>query len=545
VRFTFLIVATILLALSARALEPSEIALVVNRNVADGKALAEEYAKARGVPAGRIIELDLPNSDEVPFQQYESNVVPVVREFLVKNNLVRSVRCLVTFYGVPLRVAARETSPQNTGEIEDLQRELRSLSVQMDQIVSDIEGKAKTLDAGFHPPRGADLASLMRRIEFSRQFIAQRAGALKDAAARATFLAQVNQIAQQLTSPATQPAVQATTQPATRVTEALAQEMAQVESHRYEPAARARLREIARQIGGPLPYARLIDTQLGYLRPDDSQAAFDNELALVQWSLYARVKWQLNPLYYRVNERTPPVMMVARLDAQTPDVVRKMIATSIDVEQHGLQGQVLVDSWAKNTKRPDGQDDDYTRFDKSMVALAALVRTKTKLPLTFDDKPELIAPGSVKDIALYCGWYSPNEFVSPGSFARGAVGAHVASYTLTTLHSPGAGDWVRQLLNNGVVATFGAVSEPYLHAFPNPEDLFPLILTGKVTLAEAYWRTNPLASWRIVLIGDPLYTPYKQNPALAVSDLPPNLKGLFTGAATQSIPAQAPAADNR
>jgi uncharacterized protein (TIGR03790 family) len=321
--------------------------------------------------------------------------------------------------------------------------------------------------------------------------------------------------------------------------------MAEVEAHRNEPAARKRLREIARQVSGPLAYARVVDTQIGYLLPEDSQAAFDSELALVEWSLYARVKWQLNSLYYRVNERTPPVMMVSRLDAQTPDVVRKMIATSIDVEQHGLQGQVLVDSWAKNTKRPDGQDDDYTRFDKTMVELAALVRTKTKLQLTFDDKPELVASGSVKDIALYCGWYSPNEFVSPGTFARGAVGAHVASYTLTTLHAPGGGDWVRQLLNNGVVATFGAVSEPYLHAFPNPDEFFPLILTGKVSLAEAYWRVNPLTSWRVVLIGDPLYTPYKQNPPLAVADLPPYLRMLFSQATTQPAAAQAPAADNR
>jgi uncharacterized protein (TIGR03790 family) len=458
---------------------------------------------------------------------------------------MHSVRCLVTFYGVPLRVAARENSPQDTAEIEELKGELRTTAVQMEKIVSQLEDKAKQLNGSFRAPRGSDLGSILRRIEFARQFIAQHLPAMKDPQKKEAFLAQVNQIAQRLVSPATQPTTAASTAPALQERQALAAEMAEVEAHRYDPAARKRLREIARQVSGPLAYARVVDTQIGYLLAEDSQAAFDSELALVEWSLYARVKWQLNSLYYRVNERTPPVMMVSRLDAQTPDVVRKMIATSIDVEQHGLQGQVLVDSWAKNTKRPDGQDDDYTRFDKTMVELAALVRTKTKLQLTFDDKPELVASGSVKDIALYCGWYSPNEFVSPGTFARGAVGAHVASYTLTTLHAPGGGDWVRQLLNNGVVATFGAVSEPYLHAFPNPDEFFPLILTGKVSLAEAYWRVNPLTSWRVVLIGDPLYTPYKQNPPLAVADLPPNLRMLFSQATTQPAAAQAPAADNR
>jgi uncharacterized protein (TIGR03790 family) len=549
VRFTFPIIVTLALALSARALRPDEIALVVNKNVADGKALAAEYAKARGIPDGRIIELDLPVADEISFQQYETNVVPAVREFLAKNNLARSARCLVTFYGVPLRITARENSPQDNAEIADLQRELRTVSVQIEKIVLDLEQFASRLDPRFRAPRGSDIATVMRRIEVARQFIAQHLSRMTDARARETSLAQVNQIAQKLLTPSTQPATssatQSTTQPTTHLTQALADEMAAIEAHRYEPAARARLREIARQITGPLPYARLLDTQLGYLLAEDSQAAFDSELALVQWSLYARAKWQINPLYYRVTERTPPVMMVSRLDAQTPDTVRKMMAASIETEQHGLQGQVLVDSWAKNTKRPDGQDDDYTRFDKSMLEFAALVRDKTKLQLTLDDKPELVAPGSVRDIALYCGWYSPNEFVSPGTFVRGAIGVHIASYTLTTLHAPGSGDWVRQLLNQGVVASFGAVSEPYLHAFPNPDDFFPLILSGKVTLAEAFWKTNPLTSWRVILIGDPLYTPYKQNPAIAVPDLPTNLRGMFSDAATQPNAAQAPAADNR
>jgi uncharacterized protein (TIGR03790 family) len=541
VRFTFTLIVTLLLALSARGLRPDEIALVVNKNVLDGKALAQEYAQARNIPAGRIIELDLPVADDLSFQQYETNVVPVVRDFLAKNNLLQSVRCLVTFYGVPLRIAARENTPENTAEIESLKGELRTTSVQVEKTTMELEQMAAKLDPTFRALRGSDPGSVVRRLEFTRQFIAKHLSTIKDPAVRDAYLGQVNQIATKLMSPATQPATNAAAQPATAATQALVEEMAGLEAHRYDPAARAKLREIAHRISGPLPYARLLDTQLGYLMPDDSQAAFDSELALVEWSLYARVKWQVNPLYYRVTERTPPVLMVSRLDAQTPATVRKLIATSIDVEQHGLQGQVLVDSWGKAGK----QNDDYAKFDQTLVDLAAIIRQKTKLSLTFDDKPELIPPGNVKDIALYCGWYSPNEFISPGTFSPGAVGVHIASYTLTTLHAPGSGDWVRQMLNEGVVASFGAVSEPYLHAFPNPADFFPLILTGKVTLADAYWRTTPLASWRIALIGDPLYTPYKRNPALAISDLPPNLRALFSDQSRPPTTVQAAPADNR
>jgi hypothetical protein len=65
-------------------------------------------------------------------------------------------------------------------------------------------------------------------------------------------------------------------------------------------------------------------------------------------------------------------------------------------------------------------------------------------------------------------------------------------------------------------------------------------MTGRLTLAEVYWRTNPLTSWKMSAIGDPLYIPFKSNPALAVKDLPERLKAQFTGAAGQAQPQQPP-----
>jgi len=49
-------------------------------------------------------------------------------------------------------------------------------------------------------------------------------------------------------------------------------------------------------------------------------------------------------------------------------------------------------------------------------------------------------------------------------------------------------------------------------------------MTGKLTLAEVYWKSTPYTSWMICAIGDPLYTPYKTNPQLAVEDLPERLR---------------------
>ncbi len=82
------------------------------------------------------------------------------------------------------------------------------------------------------------------------------------------------------------------------------------------------------------------------------------------------------------------------------------------------------------------------------------------------------------------------------------------------------------LLKDGIVATLGATAEPYLSSFPAPLFFFPLLLTGELTLAEVYWSTNPMTSWQIGLIGDPLYKPYKVNPPLSVDKLPPQLQAI-------------------
>ena len=110
----------------------------------------------------------------------------------------------------------------------------------------------------------------------------------------------------------------------------------------------------------------------------------------------------------------------------------------------------------------------------------------------------------------------------------GAVGYHIASYELTSLHDEKSTEWVPNLLNDGVVATLGAVHEPFLSAFPRPDDFFPLLMTGRLTLAEVYWKTAPTVSWRIAMIGDPLYLPFKAKPAMPVEALPERLRGAIT-----------------
>jgi uncharacterized protein (TIGR03790 family) len=135
----------------------------------------------------------------------------------------------------------------------------------------------------------------------------------------------------------------------------------------------------------------------------------------------------------------------------------------------------------------------------------------------------VLPANSANGVAIYCGWYALQNYTPACSFVPGAVGYHIASYELTTLRTPSR-QWCAGLLNDGIAATVGPVNEPFLATFPQPDDFFPLLFTGKLNLGEVYWKTTPAVSWRIALIGDPLYNPFAAKPALPVEALHETLR---------------------
>ena len=205
-----------------------------------------------------------------------------------------------------------------------------------------------------------------------------------------------------------------------------------------------------------------------------------------------------------------------------------MMRTSVQVEQTGLQGIIAIDARGLPTTNEMGV------FDETLRNLAKIVRTKTSMKIRLGDEDIVFPPHSVKNVALYCGWYSVGHYIPGCDFNSGAVGYHIASYEMVHLHTEST-EWVRGLLNDGVVATLGPVAEPYLQAFPKPDEFFPLLLTGKLPLAEVYWKTVPMTSWMISCIGDPLYTPYKVNPQIKVQDLPDLLQTAFAPTTDSSL----------
>ncbi len=241
-------------------------------------------------------------------------------------------------------------------------------------------------------------------------------------------------------------------------------------------------------------------------------------------------------LHYRNQNRqvgAPPMLMVMRLDAAEAGQVRDMVLAGLRAERDGLKGKMVIDSRSIYPKGEGPVEGGYGWYDQTLRNLAEIIKTRSKLPLLHEDSPELLGARSTGDIALYCGWYSVRNYIPPGKFNTGAVGFHVASFEMISLRADNERGWVKNLIADGVCATLGPVNEPYLHAFPPADEFFPLLMTGKLTLAEVYWKSNMLTSWQINMVGDPFYTPFKTNPAMRVEDLPERLKLAFEEPATR------------
>ncbi len=238
----------------------------------------------------------------------------------------------------------------------------------------------------------------------------------------------------------------------------------------------------------------------------ETDACVDSELSMVLFGPYELYRWRPNRLKKTVRYLDIKTLMVCRLDGPNAQIARSLIDKSIAAEQTGLQGVACIDS---RGIADDNEPRSFGNFDQSLRDLAVLVKFRTQLAVKEERTAELFGPDSCPRAAIYCGWYSLKSYIDAFDFVDGAVGYHIASLEAVDLRDPNSRQWCPAMLAGGITATLGAVAEPYLHSFPKPKDFFLELFEGEC-LVEAYYRTKPFNSWQLVLIGDPLYTPFKK-----------------------------------
>jgi uncharacterized protein (TIGR03790 family) len=254
-----------------------------------------------------------------------------------------------------------------------------------------------------------------------------------------------------------------------------------------------------------------IESEISRLSKTRQGASVDSEIALVRENTYPLEGWLPNKYYVgfrgiNVVGMPQKVVAVCRLDGPTETTVYRIIDDSLFAEDHGLAGKAYFDA-----RWPDKGLKDlspYEVYDRAIHNTARIVEKSGRMPVVLDEREALFGPGEAPDAALYCGWYSLGKYVDAFTWVRGAVGFHVASAECTTLKAGPSTVWCKKMLEKGVAATVGPVAEPYLQSFPEPEVFFGCLLDGG-TLVECYTVSNPFWSWQMVLIGDPLYRPFR------------------------------------
>ncbi len=243
---------------------------------------------------------------------------------------------------------------------------------------------------------------------------------------------------------------------------------------------------------------------------ESQQAAVDSEIALVLMDSYPLEGWLENPYFLGFQNRKTflqkdKVLMVSRLDGPDTKTVYRIIDDTLSAEKKGLHGKGYFDArWPlPKEKHLSG----YALYDADIHQAAQQV--KTRMPTVLDEREELFGPGECDHAALYCGWYSLGHYIDSFTWSLGAIGYHIASAECTTLKDTSSQVWCLKMLEKGVVATIGPVYEPNVQGFPLPDIFFGNLVAGYMSLGECYLVSLPYLSWQMVLVGDPMYQPFK------------------------------------
>jgi uncharacterized protein (TIGR03790 family) len=208
------IVPVLWLVSPAAALEPDQIALIVNDKSPGSRELAEFYAKARSIPPGRIIavSIDQPAGpyplEEMPRSDYEPLVAEPIRRFLRGSGLANRVTCLVSFWGLPLRIGPRINSDAENDELGAIDDERKNLVPRAEGAVNSLEAVARQLQPQFAPapqlPRTTELVSLVRRSDAALAVALKALRAMPNDAHRAQLVQRMLDLVTQLGGPLAQ-----------------------------------------------------------------------------------------------------------------------------------------------------------------------------------------------------------------------------------------------------------------------------------------------------------------------------------------------------
>lgn len=196
----------------------------------------------------------------------------------------------------------------------------------------------------------------------------------------------------------------------------------------------------------------------------------------------------------------PFMVLTARIDAASYETCERMIRDAVEAEKTGLWGRAYVDI--------------ANKFPQGDQWLEAVVKQNREagIPTVVDRYNDTLPKNyPMEDASLYHGWYDWNvsgPFLNERfRFRKGAVAMHLHSFSAEQL-TDATKNWCAPLLEKGAAVTVGNVYEPYLHLTHDFGILHERLLKG-YSWVEACWMAMPVTSWQGVVLGDPLYRPFR------------------------------------
>ena len=530
-----------------RTLTPAQVGIVINGNDPNSWAIAKYYAKARGIPHANFIVLNLPVGQEtISADIYRIRVARAMRQILTMRHLQKKITCLVTTYGIPLRVGPDSSGSHDAAELVlirfDLGKCIKSLrkgTAELNAIASENKAQSSTSGIKSAPEvnQPATPAAANEALGIFQQALRAATGRIAHLpmAAHQIYSHQLLAILQKYVGSGGLLQIihinpKAPNAQAAKAMLASNRLILQHDMQHYQRLLLSRdswrnlaaRRKIQKQNYGITGLTRELISEQAFLTVHRGNSALDSDLMMLWRGRLAGARWYPNPMYlnywshHNSNVDHPQVMMVCRIDAPTPAMAKRMIRLSLRVEKTGLRGVAYFDARGLHNGSP------YAAFDHDLRMTARYIKKNSRMKVVLQDTPAFLQAKNCPDEAIYCGWYSLQHYLDSCQWLPGSVAYHVASFELSTLHNPGTGDWCPNLIARGVCGTLGATNEPYLFSFPLPSEFFPLLLSGQFTQGEVYFMTTPVMGWRMAFVGDPLYNPFKHHPYISVKVLKRN-----------------------
>ncbi len=527
---------------TVHALLPTDLIVVYNQNIPESKVAAEYYASKRNVPFSNLIGVDVTVSESIQRVNYEKKMVYPLRNAVRKLQLSGHKPAILLVYGIPLRISDTN-KPELNKQYEDLTynkvREYKRLVQQQGRQLGKLINK-EPITTVIYENKNIESLQTKELIKSVKETVLKASEYLTNSAPVAKEIETYSKVVsllfrmegmaplfyevknQIVSMDKKEKFLFLSKNNLLKFNAVLNNQLTEIQFRGCAHENALEVSTIIRMVNGVIGELLFWETQYKNRQVEKTSASVDSELTLLLIEDFQLSNWLINPFLKKFSQ-VPGIefirrntIMVCRLDAPSVDMVKRMVDDAIEIEKSGLVGTVYIDARGlDDTKKENG----YGRYDKHLRNLHSIIKSKSSLPVILDNKPKLFPEKSCADAALYVGWYSLAKYVDSFEWQKGAVGFHIASAEASTLRQEGSQVWCKRMIEEGITATLGPVSEPYIQSFPLPDVFFPLLMTGRLTLLETYFKSIPFISWRIILIGDPLYTPFKNNPAIELDSL--------------------------